>query len=266
MDTNYYNKYVKYKNKYLETRIKIGGTVPKEIYFIRHGRTDWNKEGKTQGQEADILLNEEGIEQARKTGLYLKNYRTSDKEFDCIISSPLQRASKTAKIIGKELGINKSQIIYLDALKEVKKGNMSGLTKHDEPMVKFNNLVKEEIQKINDPIEKYNKLHNPCLSHQFFENIITSNELPITGQETFDELDTRINEFIEYLKNTDCTKIIVVSHSGLLGVLLQKMFNLNVLPTGDTSNGGNCTICYCTLNNDVFTMITPSNTEHLGLY
>ena len=65
----YLNKYKKYKNKYIELKIKTynkvmehsisqinnngiimkGGNVYKEIYFIRHGKTIWNKLGKTQG-------------------------------------------------------------------------------------------------------------------------------------------------------------------------------------------------------------------------
>ena len=73
------HKYIKYKTKYLKLKndnmLMNGGrkSSVKEIYFIRHGQTIWNKQGKTQGQEADIELNDIGINEATITGKYLKN-------------------------------------------------------------------------------------------------------------------------------------------------------------------------------------------------
>ena len=115
----YEKKYLKYKTKYLKLKndnmLMNGGrkSSVKEIYFIRHGQTIWNQQGKTQGQEADIELNDIGINEATITGKYLKKFRTLDKEFDCIISSPMLRSSKTASIIAKELGFD-NNIIYND--------------------------------------------------------------------------------------------------------------------------------------------------------
>ena len=37
-----------------------------KLYVTRHGQTDWNVQGKTQGR-TDIELNEVGIEQAKQT-------------------------------------------------------------------------------------------------------------------------------------------------------------------------------------------------------
>ena len=63
------------------------------IYIVRHGKTDWNKEGRYQGH-IDIELNSTGEEQAQK--LYEK---LKDIKFDKVFSSPLKRAYKTAQII-----------------------------------------------------------------------------------------------------------------------------------------------------------------------
>lgn len=67
-----------------------------KIYVIRHGETNWNKEGRLQGR-TDIELNENGIKQAENARKLLKDYK-----IDLIVSSPLKRAMKTAQIINEE--------------------------------------------------------------------------------------------------------------------------------------------------------------------
>ena len=79
-----------------------------KIYVTRHGQTDWNLEGKTQGR-VDIELNEVGIKQAKQTKEKLKNI-----DIDLIICSPLKRAKKTAEIINEGRNI---PIIYDEEIK-----------------------------------------------------------------------------------------------------------------------------------------------------
>lgn len=266
--TNAFIKYKKYKDKYTQLKINLallqGGDYDKEIYFIRHGKTEWNELGRTQGQEADIELNDIGRNQAEKTGVYLKQFRSSSTDFDCVLSSPLKRCKETAKIICPHINFNKSNITYMDEIKEVKKGSMSGLTNSDELMITLNTLAKNKIEVITDPIEKY-KIESPLNNYMFFHNIIKKNNLPINELETYDELMNRTEYLIEYIKNTDCKKILVISHSGYLDILLKTLFNLSTLPKGNMTNGKNCSICYCVLKNNIFTMISPQNTEHLSI-
>lgn len=66
------------------------------IYIVRHGKTDWNKEGRYQGH-IDIELNSTGEEQAQKISEELKGIK-----FDKVFSSPLKRAYKTAQIITEQ--------------------------------------------------------------------------------------------------------------------------------------------------------------------
>ena len=87
------------------------------IYFIRHGETDYNKQGRVQGW-LDVPLNETGILQAEKASEKLKNY-----SFDLIVSSPLIRAKTTAEKINKYHNVE----IKLDSrLREYNVGSRQG--------------------------------------------------------------------------------------------------------------------------------------------
>lgn len=67
------------------------------LYFVRHGLSQLNIEGKFAGI-TETPLSEEGKKQASQTGKNAKNLG-----IDHIISSPLSRAYDTAKIIAKEI-------------------------------------------------------------------------------------------------------------------------------------------------------------------
>ena len=79
-----------------------------DIILMRHGETEANKNFIVQGR-MDNPLNEDGLEQAYKTGIYFREHHTN---FDMVISSPLKRAYKTAKQINK--GMLLSRPIVLD--------------------------------------------------------------------------------------------------------------------------------------------------------
>ena len=94
---------------------KIGDS---RIFLIRHGETNWNKEGRFQGQ-IDIPLNKNGKDQAKKTFEYLKEIN-----FSKAFSSSMSRPYETAQIIlqnNKELKITK-----LDSLLEISHGLWEG--------------------------------------------------------------------------------------------------------------------------------------------
>lgn len=64
-----------------------------EIYIVRHGQTDWNVLKKMQGMN-DIPLNDKGINDALLLAEKIQNI-----QFDVCLTSPLQRAKKTAEIL-----------------------------------------------------------------------------------------------------------------------------------------------------------------------
>lgn len=90
----------------------------RQFYFLRHGQTDWNRDGRYQGI-ADTPLNATGVAQARAAASALANVR-----IDRIVSSPLLRALKTAAIVAEATRAP----IYIDRdLRERNFGSFDGL-------------------------------------------------------------------------------------------------------------------------------------------
>ena len=65
-----------------------------KIYFVRHGKTEWNLEGRFQGYSGDSALLPEAFEEIQLLGQHLV-----DVPFDRICSSDLKRAHVTAELI-----------------------------------------------------------------------------------------------------------------------------------------------------------------------
>lgn len=63
------------------------------LTLIRHALTDWNVNGRFQGQ-SDVPLSEEGRKQARQLARYVRGL----EEGAVVVSSPLSRARETAEI------------------------------------------------------------------------------------------------------------------------------------------------------------------------
>jgi broad specificity phosphatase PhoE len=93
--------------------------IPKRpFYFLRHGETDWNREGRYQGQ-SDIPLNATGIAQAHAAAA-----RLAEIAIDRIVTSPMMRALATAGIIAEKL----RKPIHIDrGLVERNFGSFNGL-------------------------------------------------------------------------------------------------------------------------------------------
>jgi broad specificity phosphatase PhoE len=92
------------------------------LWLIRHGQTDWNIEGRYQGQ-ADVPLNATGVEQVHRLTAQLKG-----EHFDAFFSSDLLRARQTAAILAAEVGMTPQ----LDRrLREIHQGDWEGLLMSD---------------------------------------------------------------------------------------------------------------------------------------
>lgn len=81
----------------IETALKALPEVP--FFYLRHGETDWNKNGLAQGQ-TDIPLNQTGRDQADRARPLLVG-----QGIRRIITSPLSRAYDTAETINRDLNV-----------------------------------------------------------------------------------------------------------------------------------------------------------------
>jgi broad specificity phosphatase PhoE len=100
------------------------------IYYMRHGETDWNVEGRLQGG-IDTPLNELGLTQAAHAGrvladLFVRNGRAASSL--AFVASPLQRARRTMDLVRSELNLPSEGYALDDRLREIGYGHWEGST------------------------------------------------------------------------------------------------------------------------------------------
>ena len=160
------------------------------FYIVRHGQTDWNILGKTQGH-GNSDLTQKGEQQALELANAIKEY-----PIDYIYSSDLGRAIQTAKIIGDTIGID---VTETPGLREMGFGDWEG-------------LLIDEIKK--DHAKTYETWRNqPHL-------------VEIPNGETLHIIKDRTDNFIKELNEKyDNKHILLVSHSVTVRVMLLSFLN-----------------------------------------
>lgn len=158
------------------------------ISVLRHGETNYNKFGKFHGI-TDIELNEIGEQQAQNA------IEKLDNKYDVIITSPLKRAHQTANIVNEKLGL---EIIENELLKERNFGNLEGLT------------WEEFIDKYPEESSKNNIDFQPELEKD----------------ETIEAVEKRVEEFIDWLRNSGYKNPLIVTHAGIIRIFERKLNNL----------------------------------------
>ena len=97
--------------------MQTAALTPLAFWFLRHGETDWNARGLSQGN-VDIPLNAVGLAQAHAAAATLRH-----RGIAAIVSSPLSRAYDTATIAADALGLT---VETDDDLREVSFGVKEG--------------------------------------------------------------------------------------------------------------------------------------------
>ena len=160
------------------------------IYLVRHGQTNWNILGKTQGH-GDSNLTKKGREQAIQLADSMIKY-----PIDYIYSSELGRAIETAQIIGDKLNLD---VVSTPALKEMGFGKWEGL------------LIKE-IQ------EHYSDIYKTWRNEPHLAQIPEGETLHIIKERT-DKFLKEIND------KYDGKHIVLVTHSVTARVILLSLLN-----------------------------------------
>ncbi|MGE0501585.1 MAG: histidine phosphatase family protein [Rhizobiaceae bacterium] len=96
------------------------------VYVIRHGQTDWNVEGRLQGQ-ADTPINQRGRNQAAENGRRLALAIGSPADFH-FVASPLWRTRETMELLRQGMGLTAGGYATDPALMEVHFGDWQGAT------------------------------------------------------------------------------------------------------------------------------------------
>ena len=152
---------------------------------------------------ADFPLTELGIDQANS----LANWISANYRPDFLLSSTLQRASKTAQIVGHKLGI---EVIYYPELMEFNNGLIAGLT-HEEADSKY--PKPEHIKPHESYYEQETAIEFRCRAETVLSKIISG-----------------------YPANS---RVAVISHGGMINMLFRSFARLPVgsdfsIATADT--------------------------------
>ena len=176
-----------------------------KLYFVRHGRTEWNEEGRIQGANGDSPLLESSIQQLEALGQHL-----SQTYFDAAYSSDLPRAVHTAQILLKQ---NQHPITLQEApaLREWRLGRLEG-----RKIMELKALYPEEMRAFR---------HN--LS-QFHHNLFDAESLSDTTKRTCD--------FVKSLKGKELDTVLIVGHGANLTASIRTL--LGNKPEELRKNGG----------------------------
>jgi 2,3-bisphosphoglycerate-dependent phosphoglycerate mutase len=90
------------------------------LLLVRHGETDWNRDGRFQGH-ADPSLNARGRRQAEELA-----DRLGDVPLTAVYTSDLRRASETAEVVGLRKGV---PVVADRDLREIDVGSWAGRTR-----------------------------------------------------------------------------------------------------------------------------------------
>jgi probable phosphoglycerate mutase len=170
------------------------------LILVRHGQSTANATGVWQGQ-LDYPLSDLGREQAAGAGRSLRG-----TPLDAVYSSPLLRASETARILARE-ALYAGEIALLDGLQERHGGTLQGKSWADQ------------------------ERENPEFARKFL-SLPEEKRWFLVGAETDEEILARFGESVDEMlaRHEGGATVLAVSHGGVMRAYLRAVFGDGVLP------------------------------------
>ena len=163
------------------------------IIFLRHGQAENNVKRILAGRTDGISLTKTGIKQAERIAEYLKPL-----DISAIYSSPIERASHTAKIVAEN---NSMDCELDDRITEIDMGRFT-LMNYDDMFARYGNVFLK-----------------------FYENnpIIAEHKV-----ETFSHVRKRILDIVDYVIKTHGNQnVVLVTHMDPIKSILSVVMDLN---------------------------------------
>ena len=199
-----------------------------EIYLIRHGETDYNKQRIIQGSGVDSSLNETGQAQGKA---FYEAYKSTD--FQTVITSKLKRTHQTvAGFIDAKLPWEQQEDIN-----EMNWGIYEGQPGTPEMKAKYREMI-----------EHWNQ-----------DNL----DWRLEGGESAADLSKRISRFLEHLKTRKEDRILVCTHGrAMRGIItLMKGQHLREMENVAHANTG---LYKVRLEGGKFEVLVENDTAHLS--
>ena len=182
------------------------------VVLVRHGETDWNREGRLQGW-APVPLNETGREQAAAAGEYL----AGEYDVDAVYTSDLLRAEQTTELLLDTAGATGVPVTAELAWRERHLGVYQGLT-------------------YDDAEERFPRFG---LSESAYEAAAAT---PESGESLRDVADRVTTRFEEVVDARDGGTVLVVSHGGPIHVVLGHVKGMDLPDALTNHHQANCAV------------------------
>ena len=200
------------------------------LILVRHGESEWNRDGRIQGQ-VNSPLTDLGISQAMAISNYLSGIFINQELK--IYTSPLDRAIQTAKIIAQGVDCFGSEFIIEERLNDFNLGEISGTFGWDKVAEIF-------------PEQAKLRLKDPMRFHP-------------SGGESGADFDARLRSLLEDLMG-DGTLKLMVSHgivNKFIRGILKNLSGKEMINLGESQN----TIYRLEQGEETEIKIPPSNRE-----
>ena len=205
-----------------------------KLYFIRHGKTEWNLEMRFQGASGDSPLLETSIDELKRLGKHLSNV-----QFDRIYSSDLPRACHSAEIIQSE---NQHQIgiVSTPELREWSLGHLEG-----KEIARAKAAYPQQMWAFRHDLSQFD--------HQLF------------GAESVDQTTQRTISFVKSLKGKDFQNILIVGHGANLTASIRRLLGYETSLLRKDGGLANASVTILETDDfDSFKLLTWNNLDYLS--